>query len=196
MAVDYSKAEGSDAPTNLELSEIVELAREQFRMEQRLLELKKQMEDASTAYTKMRTETLPEAMKTLGVSELALNNGAKIVIVDDINVNIKEENRPKAYEWMRGHGHGDIIKNQITMLFPMGTDTDKDVAVDFAEANGFEYTLKEAIPPQTLKAWAKAQLEIDDEGVEPIPEDIINIFRLDISKVVLPKERKPRKKKD
>jgi len=191
MAIDYSKAEGTDEPTKLELSDIVELARQQYRIEQRLLDLKKQLEDVNAEYTKMRTETLPEAMKSVGLTELALDNGAKIVIADDINVNIKEDNRPAAYGWLREHGHGDIIKNQITMLFGMGSDSEKDVAVEFAELQGFDYTLKENIPPQTLKAWAKAQLETDD----PIPEDVINIFRLDISKVVLPKERKGKKGK-
>jgi len=189
MAIDYSKAEQATKPTEDQLEHIVALARQQVQIEKRIAALKQELADVSAEYLIMRTETLPDAMKQIGLTEFALDNGAKITVREGLNANIKEENRLAAYTWLRDHGHGDIIKNLVTMDFGRGQDALKDVAVEFAESNGFDYTLKEGIHSGTLNAWAREQLE---NGEEPIPEELINVFRYDEAKVTLPKTRKKR----
>jgi hypothetical protein len=135
-------------------------------------------------------EALPEAMKQIGMSEFKLEGGTVISVKNDLNCNIKEENRINAYEWLRGHGHGSIIKDVLTLNFDTGDDEAKQAAIDYAETLGADYELKESIHAATLKAWAKRQLE---DGNDPIPEEIINIFRYSVAKVDLPKEKRKKR---
>jgi hypothetical protein len=186
MAIDYSKAEAQSMPTDKEMEQVVELAREQVRLEKRIKRANQELADLKSELNRVRTEALPEAMKQIGMTEFKLEGGTVISVKDDLNCNIKEENRGAAYAWMREHGHGAIIKDVLTLLFD-GEDESKQAAIDYVEALGTEYEVKESIHANTLNAWAKKQLE---DGDDPIPEEIINIFRYSVAKVTLPKGKK------
>ncbi len=187
--VDYSAGKKAELPNEDELSTIAELAEQQVDLEQRIKDAERNVQDLKAAYLQMRTESLPEAMKQVGLSEFTLSNGAKISVKDDLNCNIKAANKNPAYEWLREHGHGDIIKNDVLFSFGTGQDDAKQEAIDYAEEQDLPYSVKEAIHAGTLNAWAKRQLEIEDPE-QAIPEEIISVFRFSVAKVTLPRKKK------
>lgn len=187
--VDFSKGVKADLPNEDELSTISELARQQVELERQIKETEKDLADLKSKYLQMRTESLPEAMKQVGLAEFTLSNGAKISVKDDLNCNIKAANREAAYQWLREHGHGDIIKNDVLFSFGTGEDDAKAQAIDYAEERDLPYSVKEAIHAATLNAWAKRQQEVEGAD-QQIPEEIINVFRFSVAKVALPRKKK------
>jgi len=196
MAIDYGKGKAADLPNEDELSTISKLAEEQVRLEEKIKDAEEKVKALKSAHFRVRTESLPEAMKQVGLSEFTLSNGAKITVKDDYNVTISVANKPAAFNWLRENGHGDIIKNEVVLSFGMFEDSEKDKAIQIAEESGFTYAAKEAVHAGTLKAWAKAQFELqlndDAETREKgsIPEELITVFRLAVSKVTLPKKKR------
>jgi len=184
--VDYSQGAKAEFPTEAELSTIACLAEQQVGLENDIKAAEAKLHDLKSAYLKMRTEALPEAMKQVGLSEFTLSNGATISVKDNINCNIKLENKAGAFEWIRDHGHGSIIKNDVLFSFGTGEGETRDMVVEYAEENDLPYSVKEAIHANTLTAWAKKQLET---GTDEIPENLINVFRFSVAKVTLSKKR-------
>lgn len=199
--VDYSAGKKAELPNESELSTISELGESQVALEAAIAAAEQVVADLKTQYTLLRCETLPEAMKQVGLSEFTLANGAKVSIKEEYSVSIANANKPAAFGWLRKNGHGDIIKNDVTLSFGMGEDEGKDKAIDFAEEHDYSYAAKEAVHAGTLKAWAKKQFELqldDDPAVREkgeVPEELITVFRLNVSKVALPKVRAPRAKR-
>lgn len=193
MTIDYSAGKKAELPNEDELSTIAELAEQQVKLEQQINAAEETVKDLKASYLQMRTETLPEAMKQVGLSEFTLSNGAKISVKDDLNCNIKAANKFSAFAWLRARGHGDIIKNDVLFSFGTGEDEAKQEAIDYAEEKDLPYSIKEAIHAGTLNAWAKKQLELDDPE-QAIPEEIISVFRFSVAKVTLPKKAKAKKK--
>jgi len=187
MPIDYDKADKTAFPTDAEMHQIVELAREQVRLERRIKKANEDLADLKAEFNRVRLEALPDAMRQVGMTEFELEGGAKIKVKDGLNCNIKEENRQAAYGWLREHGHGDIIKDVMAMIFNPGDDDARQAAIDFAETIGTDYEVKESIHAATLNAWAKKQ---EEEGEDPIPEELINVFRYNEAKVTLPKASK------
>ena len=181
--VDYSAA--ATIPTEDELSAISALAEKQVNLEQAIVEKENELKKLKDEYTEVRTQALPEAMRQVGLEEFRLANGVKISVKDEINVHIKNANQPQAYTWLREHGHGDIIKDQVTLFFADNKETVKDVVQEFVRTYDLDYSAKESIHANTLKAWTKKQLELGEE----LPEELINVFRYSVAKVILPKSR-------
>lgn len=187
MAIDYSAGSETTLPNKEELNNISELAMSQVQLEMDIKTAEKALGELKSRHLKLRTEALPEAMKQVGLTEFTLSNGSKISIKDGIDVSIPVPKKPEAFAWLRDNGHGDIIKNDVTLSFGTGQDAQKDVAIEFAEQNNFPYAAKEAVHTGTLKAWAKKQLELDDQ-TNALPEDLITVYRYDVAKVDLPKK--------
>lgn len=113
----------------------------------------------------LETDVLPNGLKNLGIKEITLASGAKISLIDVISASITEENREAAHDWLRINGHGDIIKNNVTLSFGKGEDEIAKKLVlhlielrDKGETKFGDLQQKEAVHPSTLKAFVKAQL--------------------------------------
>lgn len=120
--------------------------------------------------TLLETETLPEGLKNLGIRSLTLTSGAEINLVDVISASITDENRPQAHAWLRKEGHGDIIKNNVTVSFGKGEDQYADRLQqellrmrDDGELKFGDVIQKEAVHPSTLKAFVKQQVQDGNE---------------------------------
>lgn len=113
----------------------------------------------------LETDVLPNGLKNLGIKEITLASGAKISLIDVISASITEENREAAHDWLRTNGHGDIIKNNVTLSFGKGEDEIAKKLVlhlialrDKGETRFGDLQQKEAVHPSTLKAFVKGQL--------------------------------------
>lgn len=127
----------------------------------------------------LETETLPDMLKNLGIKDFTLMSGAKIALYDIISASITDENREEAHAWLRAHNHGDIIKNNLTLTFGKGED---EIAKNLTtyllrmrsegDTKFGDMQLKEAVHPQTLKAFVKGQLT---EGKE-FPGQLFKLY--------------------
>lgn len=140
------------------------------------------MKEASALNEQIRileTETLPDMLKALGIKDFTLLSGAKISLYDIISASITDDNREPAHEWLREHGHGDIIKNNLTLSFGKGEDDfAKKITEDLLQMrrDGLikfgDLVQKEDVHPQTLKAFVKTKIS---DGTE-FPGELFKLY--------------------
>lgn len=119
---------------------------------------------------KLSEEIIPEAMLTLGLDQLKLDNGLKLSVVDNVYAYISEENKPTCYNWLRDNNLGSIIKNEIGVQFDKTQDAEAMDLKARLSSEGLPVTHKESIHPSTLKSTMK---ELVKKGIS-VP-DAFNI---------------------
>tara|TARA_Y100001963_G_scaffold157185_1_gene252698 strand:- start:1308 stop:1868 length:561 start_codon:yes stop_codon:yes gene_type:complete len=124
-------------------------------------------------YRQLSEEDLPQKLAAIGMSELRLQDGSKITIDNFYSTRITEKNKEVAHQWLRDNGHGDIIKNDITVSFGKGEDETAQETMELLQKEGHIHNTKqrEAVHPSTLKAFVKERIESGDTA-----------FNLDVQK--------------
>jgi hypothetical protein len=120
---------------------------------------------------KLSEEIIPEAMLTLGLDQLKLDNGLKLSVVDNVYAYISEENKFTCYNWLRDNNLGSIIKNEIGVQFDKTQDAEAMDLKARLSSEGLPVTHKESIHPSTLKSTMK---ELVKKGIS-VP-DAFNIY--------------------
>ena len=149
--------------------------------EERLRKLKEQ-------YRRLSEEDLPQKMAELGMQDLRLEDGSRITIDMFYATRINKNNRGAAHEWLREQGHGDIIKNQVSVSFGKGEDETAletmTLLKEFLEKerlnNNFSGGLpdqKESVHPSTLKAFVKERIESGDSAFTPDTQKLFSVYQ-------------------
>jgi len=80
-----------------------------------------------TKYLKEKAKQLsnfdiPKMMQEMNVTKLKLKDGASIEVTNFYSARIVPDKQEEAFNWLREHGLGDIIKNDVTVTFGMSED--------------------------------------------------------------------------
>jgi hypothetical protein len=142
-------------------------------------ELLQKLEELQDKITHLETVVLPDALRNLGLKDYTLMSGAKVSLVDVVAASITDKNKKGAHDWLRAHGHGDIIKNHVVVSFGKGEDSYANnllqELVDKRDADLIKFgdiEQKEAVHASTLKAFVKSQLA---QGTE-FPPTLFNLY--------------------
>ena len=162
-AVELSDVKDSD------LKKVGMLVRQQLVLENRVADLEAELKRTTKELNEISGELLPAALSEHGMTELKMHDGS---IVTVISASISKERQPDAHDWLREHGHGDLIKNTVSMTFGRGEDDKADAIMRELNAKGYDPDQKEAVHAGTLKAFVKEQL---NEGRE-IPSELFGIY--------------------
>ena len=154
------------------LKEMSDLCAEQVAMEDEVKQLELQLKAKKDAVKKISQEIIPAKMQELGLESLTLKDGSAVEVKQLVQASISEANRETAYKWLRDNGHGDLIKNQVTVAFGRGEDNVAENFINDAKSLGLEPSQKMKVESQTLKVFVREKLE---EGVE-IPTDTFSVF--------------------
>jgi hypothetical protein len=120
---------------------------------------------------KLTTELIPGVMDEMGVDRLDVD-GVAVTRKLIVSASISEDNREKAFGWLRDNGLDDIIKNDVTVSFGRGEDNAAKNAVGILREQGFDPEIKTHIHSQTLKAFVKERVE----GGKPIDLDMFGAY--------------------
>ena len=148
---------------NEDLSTLTGFADAIIKQDAFVKELEEKFKEEKKKLLKMTDEDLPALMTEANVLEFKLNDGSKITIKAQYGGSIKVDNRPAAYEWLREHGHDDIIKNTVSCQFGRGEDDLASSFKAFAEKEGYVPSQTEKIEPMSLRAFVKERVENGDE---------------------------------
>lgn len=151
-----------------DLARIQHLAREQVVLEDRVEHAKKHLANLERMLDAVRRAALPEAMIEVGMTEIKLDTGEGVKLVERIHANISAERRETANQWLDSHGHGGLIKTTVEV--PFGRDQRNDALVlrDRLTNDGLDVAMSEKIHPSTLAAFAREALAgglLDDEAM-------------------------------
>ena len=148
---------------NEDLSTLTGFAEAIIKQDAFVKELEEKLKEEKKKLLKMTDEDLPALMTEANSMEFTLLDGSKVTIKPQYGASIKVDNRPAAYEWLREHGHDDIIKNTISCQFGRGEDDLASSFKAFAEKEGYVPNQTEKIEPMSLRAFVKERVENGDE---------------------------------
>ena len=154
------------------LKEMADLCAEQVTLEEEMEQLSEQLKAKAASARKLSQEIIPARMSELGLESLTLSDGSSIKIKQLVHASIPVKYREEAFDWLREHGHGDIIKNQVSATFGKGEDTTASNFIDKIEELGYQPKQKVWVEPMTLKAFVREQIANGSE----LPADKFGVF--------------------
>ena len=146
---------------------------DEIKEDEERLKLKKQNAD------QISQMAIPEIMDSLKMKTMKLADGSAIEVKEIYSATIPLDKREGAYNWLREHDLGDLIKNEITVSFGRGEDNKASEYADLAKGNGFEPTQKLKVEPMTLKALFRERSEKNEE----LPSEHFNLFKGNKTKI-------------
>jgi len=141
---------------------------------------------AAAKENKLRTERedLPELMREFGLSEVKLENGAKVTVSDDVTAAIPEAQKAAAWAWLEARGYDGIIKTEVKIAYGRGENDDARAAAErLSEELARPAELSRSVHSATLKSFIKERMAAG----ETVPFDVFGVHAYAIAKVKLPK---------
>lgn len=186
-------------PSDQELADIAELAREQQDLEQRIVAAETALDLLKEALVKVAEHKLPDAMAAVGMTEFTLGNGYKVKVDTEYYANIPSpdtgkpellERRMAAFQWLRDNRHDDLIKAQIVVEAGRGEQEKARRVMAGLDKAGIGYTNTEAVHWSTLKAFVREQMTLE-RGPEAalFPEQLFGVCVKQVAKVKAPKKK-------
>ena len=154
---------------------VIELQRleDEIANEEERLKLKKEKAD------KISNIAIPEIMQALKLKTMKLADGSAIEVKEVYSATIPLDKKEGAFNWLREHGLGDLIKNEVTVSFGRGEDNKASNYANLARENGFEPAQKLKVEPMTLKAEYRSRVE---KGLD-LPSEHFNLFKGNKTKI-------------
>ena len=154
---------------------VIELQRleDEIANEEERLKIKKEKAD------KISNIAIPEIMRALKLKTMKLADGSAIEVKEVYSATIPLDKKEGAFNWLREHGLGDLIKNEVTVSFGRGEDNKAAEYADLARGQGLEPTQKLKVEPMTLKALFRERSENNQE----LPSEHFNLFKGNKTKI-------------
>jgi len=137
---------------------------------------KEQFEQARDRFNRTRMEDLPNLMAEVGLSEVALRDGTRVRIREEVDARITDTNREAALAWLTGHGFSGLIKSQVILRTP---HEEISALVDTVRQYADDLDVKEVVHPQTLKAFVREQLAAGAS----VPMDLFSVHPYSVAKI-------------
>ncbi len=145
------------------LTSVAALARTIRDKEANISDLEQTLKEEKKALLKLTDEEMPSMLAEIGMASFALDDGSTVEVKQTYGASILVSKRPEAYDWLRDHGHDDIIKNTVLCQFGRGEDDQAGAFAAFAQTQGFIPEQKTEVHPQTLRAFVKERCEAGEE---------------------------------
>ena len=159
----FEEDAGALVVKNEDLSSVGALAKRAKELEKEIEELETVTKERKEQQRKLLEDTIPAMLSELGMKSFKMSDGSLIDIKPFYSASIREENRAKAYEWLRNNGFDDIIKNTVSVRFGRGEDGLCDTLLGQLREQNYPVEQAQKIEPQTLKAWVREQMERGNE---------------------------------
>jgi hypothetical protein len=112
----------------------------------------------------IRLDELPKLMEECGVTSVGIEAEGNLPPYEAkakafYNASISAEHAAEAFAWLRKQGHGDLIKNIITVQLGMGEDKVAKKLLAAIKKLKVDCEQKTSVHGSTLKAFVKEQIE-------------------------------------
>ena len=160
-----------------DLAELNKKVKKLEACESRLEKLMEEVDTLKSNIKKISYEEIPDLLAEKGLASLKLSDGTVVEVKKVINAYLPKadrdpEGREKAFQWLRDNGHGDIIKNDITVSFGRGEDNKAVEYASLAQQKGYLPTQKVDVHNRVLVAAFRERLEKGQE----VPPELFNLF--------------------
>jgi len=189
FAQDAAAAENA-APDDDALKTIAIVADKQIQLTAEMTMAEEALRDIKKRLFKVQTEDLPKAMEDAGCDSFTLTNGYQVTVKSKYEAHISKANMATAFAWLRENDYGGLIKNQVNIIYPKGSERRAATMVTRLKKAGESFTEKESVHASTLKSFVTEQM-----GQEKcdLPQDLFGVFEVTIATVADPTKAKRKK---
>ena len=117
-------------------------------------------------------QEIPNLMQQAGISMLKLKNGESVEVKPFYAAKIPVSRQEEAFNWLRKQGFGSLIKNNVILTFNKDEDKTAVEVFEDLQSKGHNVIQKAKVESQTLKAFAKEQVQNGHE----IPMDLFGVY--------------------
>ena len=142
-----------------EVKEISEACNKLTSQNQKVETLEKPLKEAEEEARRLSEEVIPTLMQQAGVSSIKLDNGTSVEVSPYYYAKISEDKKVEAFKWLRENDHGDLIKNNVSVSFGKGEDSNAVNLKTELESKGLVVDQKQDVHWQTLRGFVKEQIE-------------------------------------
>jgi|TARA_R100001530_G_scaffold135095_2_gene111458 hypothetical protein len=128
------------------------------------------------AYRELSEETIPLKMQNMGISDIRMDDGSRILVEPFYSARITEKNRNSAHYWLRKNDLGDIIKNIVSVTFGKGEDELATQTMDALEKQDLMPSQKESVHPSTLKATIRELIESGNTAFDSGTQKLFSVY--------------------
>ena len=139
-------------------------------------ELKK-LKDVETTLSE---QTIPNLMQQAGLSLLKLADGSSVEVKPFYSARIPASKSDEAFNWLRENGHGDLIKNQVSLEFGMKQDNEAKSIIEELKAKGLPVKQKTTVHPSSLRGFVREQIQ--DLGKD-VPAELFGTYVANKTKI-------------
>lgn len=183
-AFDY----GSDGDPDQEavaraFAELDKLTLKAERITDQRKQLEEQLQKLKQAEDQLLNKEIPELLGGMRLNECTTTSGILVKVKREIKASLPGQERLAArmgaLRWLSDHGHGGVIKNQVSIALDRGEDARADELVVDLRKKGFEVESKKDVHASTLGALVR---ELVAEG-KIVPRELFNLFDMRIAKL-------------
>lgn len=167
--------QGEAQRAKLSLEEVVALGEKLRDVEAAIMAQEAILKELRDRRERLAASLLPRALSDLGLKEFTLTDGQQIVLKEIISAQITDERREEAHRYLRDNNYGDLIKNEVKVVFGMGEDLYARALYEYVrmsnELRYGELRKSEQVHPMTLKAFVTEKLR---RG-EKLPAELLGL---------------------
>lgn len=157
------------------------LAAERFTAQRKQAE--EQLQKLKQAEEQLLNKDIPELLGRMRLDQCTTSSGIQVKVKREIKASLpgheRVDARMGALRWLVDHGHGGVIKNQISVALDRGEDNRADALVVELRGKGFDVESKKDVHASTLGALVR---ELIADG-KIVPRDLFNLFDMRIAKL-------------
>ena len=162
-----------------EVKEISEACNKLTSQNQKVETIQKSLKEAEEEARRLSEEVIPTLMQQAGVSSIKLDNGTSVEVSPYYYAKISEDRKAEAFQWLRENDHGDLIKNNVSVSFGKGEDSNAVNLKSELEAKGLVVDQKQDVHWQTLRGFVKEQIEKN----KTIPSETFGLYIANRTKI-------------
>jgi 16S rRNA C1402 N4-methylase RsmH len=162
-----------------EVKEISEACNKLTSQNQKVETIQKSLKEAEEEARRLSEEVIPTLMQQAGVSSIKLDNGTSVEVSPYYYAKISEDRKAEAFQWLRENNHGDLIKNNVSVSFGKGEDSNAVSLKTELEAKGLVVDQKQDVHWQTLRGFVKEQIEKN----KTIPSETFGLYIANRTKI-------------
>jgi len=159
--------------------DIAKSCNELLNLQTEILTLEEQLKKKKEAETFLSEQTIPNLMQQAGISAIKLEDGSSVEVKPFYAAKIPVSRVDEAFDWLRDNGHGDLIKNNVTLTFGRSEDQIAKQLIDELQQKGHNVKQAEKVEPMTLKAFVREQIE---KG-KNVPSDLFGVYIANKTKI-------------
>ena len=152
--------------------ELSKLANLQVTLEQRVKDLEEELKQVKREHRDIAEDQLPAAMLEHNIREFTLEDSSKIAVKTFYSASIPKDKQQECFDWLNDNGFGDLIKNQVTVNFVRGQESDANDLLHDLGGRGMSPSNKKWVEPMTLKAFYRSE----SEKGNLLPDDKFSLF--------------------